>query len=213
MFYPSSITINKCKSNCNTINDPYAKLCVLDPITTINVKLFNLMLKTNETRHIEWHKTCKCKCILDASVCNNKQRWNEEKFRCECKELIGKGICDKLFIWNPTNCECECDKSCNIGEYLDYKKSKCRNKLVDKLVEECIENIDGNKMLHNETLDVIPLNDYKKECRSCTIYIVLFAVFFITRICISSAFIYFHWYLKQDNVRVKCNAGTQGAIY
>ena len=25
-----------------------------------------------ETRHIEWHETCKCKCRLDASICNNK---------------------------------------------------------------------------------------------------------------------------------------------
>ena len=37
-----------------------------------------------------------------------------------------------------------------------------QNKLVDKLVEECSENIDGNKMIHNETLDGILLNDYKK---------------------------------------------------
>ena len=36
-------------------------------------------------------KTCKCKCRLDASVCNNKQRWNENKCCCDCKELIGKG--------------------------------------------------------------------------------------------------------------------------
>ena len=42
-------------------------------------------------------------------------------------------------------------------------------------------------MLHNETLDVISLNGYKKVCNSCTIYIVLFAVFFVTSICISSA--------------------------
>ena len=48
------------------------------------------MSRTNETRHIEWHKTCKCKCRLDASVFNNKQRWNEDKCRCECKELIDK---------------------------------------------------------------------------------------------------------------------------
>ena len=32
------------------------------------------MSKTNETRLIEWHETCKCKCRLDTSVCNNKQR-------------------------------------------------------------------------------------------------------------------------------------------
>ena len=111
--------------------------------------------------------------------------------------MIDKGKCDKGFIWNPSNCECEWDKSCDIGEYLDYKNCKYRNKLVDKLVEECIENIDGNEMLYNEALDVIPLdavplNDYKKVCNSCTVYIVLFAVLFITSICISSAFIYFH---------------------
>ena len=64
--------------------------------------------------------------------------------------------------------------------------------LVDKLVEECIKNIDGNKMLHNETLVVIPLNVFKKVCDSCTIYMVLFAIFFITSICISSVFIHFH---------------------
>ena len=92
---------------------------------------------------------------------------------------------------------------------LDYKNCKCRNKLVNKLVEECSENVDGNKMLHNETLDVIPLNDYKKVCNFCTIYIVVFAVFFITSICISSVFIYFQWYLKKDNVRIKFYPGTQ----
>ena len=58
-------------------------------------------------------------------------------------------------------------------------------------------------MLHNESLDVIPLNDYKKVCNSCTIYRVLFAVFFITSICISSIFIYFHWYSEKDNARIK----------
>ena len=67
----------------------------------------------------EWHETCKCKHRLHASVCNNKQ-WNDDKRRCECKELIHKGICDKRSIGNPCNYECECDKSCDVGEYLDY---------------------------------------------------------------------------------------------
>ena len=43
---------------------------------SINVKVFNLMSRANETRHIEWHKTCKCKCRVDASVCNNKDGMN-----------------------------------------------------------------------------------------------------------------------------------------
>ena len=73
VFYPYAIAINKCKGSCNTINDPYAKLCVPDIIKNINVKVFNLISRTNERRHIEWHKTFTCKCRLDVSVCNNKQ--------------------------------------------------------------------------------------------------------------------------------------------
>ena len=65
---------------------------------------------SNQTRHIEWHKTCKCKCSLDLSVCNNKQKWNENKCRCECRELSDKkGVIKDLFgilviaIVNVTN--------------------------------------------------------------------------------------------------------------
>ena len=99
----------------------YAKICVPDVIKELNVKVFNLMSRTNETRHIKWHETCKSICRLDAVVCNNKQRWNEDKCWCECKELID-GVYDKGFIWNPNNYEVECDKSCDLGEYLDYEK-------------------------------------------------------------------------------------------
>ena len=63
---------------------------------------------------------------LDKIICNSKQRLNEDKCKCECKELIDKGVCDKGYVWNPSNCECECDKSCNIGEYLDYSSCKCK---------------------------------------------------------------------------------------
>ena len=147
IFYPFSIKVNKCNGNCNNINDPYAKMCVPDTVK-LNVKVFNLMMLTNETRHIKWHESCKCICRLDKIICNSKQRWNKDKCRCECKELIVKGVCDKGFIWNPSNCECECDKSCNIGGYLDYSNCKCRQKLVDPLVEECTKNIDETKK-HN----------------------------------------------------------------
>ena len=41
----------------------------------MNIKVFNLMSRTNEMRYIKLHKACKCKCRLDASICNNKKRW------------------------------------------------------------------------------------------------------------------------------------------
>ena len=126
------------------------------------------MSRTNEKRHIEWHETCKCEYRLDAIVCNNKQRWNNDKCRCECKELIDKGVCDKGFIWNPSNCECECDKSCDTSEFLDYEECKCRKKLVDKLVDECNETIV-------EEVEITDNN--KNKCNSCIVYILLFQYF------------------------------------
>ena len=87
-FYPYSVKINKCSGSCNNINDPYAKMCIHSVGKNINLKVFNLISRKNETRHTKLHETCKCKCRLDASVCNNKQRWNENKCRCECKEFV-----------------------------------------------------------------------------------------------------------------------------
>ena len=95
VFYPFSIKTSKCSGNCNNINDPYAKICVPDVVRDLHVKVFNQMSRTNETRHIKWHETCKCICRLDAIVCDNKQRWNKDKCRYECKELVDKGVCNK----------------------------------------------------------------------------------------------------------------------
>ena len=138
VFYPFSIKTSKCSGNCNNINDPYAKLCCPNVVKNRNIKVLNLMLRT-KTRHIKWHEICKCKCTLDASVCNSKQRWNDDRCSCEFKEFIDKGIYGKGVIWNASICECECDKSCDVGKYLDHENCNCRKKLVDKLVEECIK--------------------------------------------------------------------------
>ena len=136
----------------------------------------------------------KSKCRSDASACNNKQHWNDDKCWCECKELIDKGVCDKGYAWNPSNCECECDKSCDVGEYLDYENCKCRKRLVDKLVEECGENVDEAKL----TEIALAENENSYKCSSCAVYIVLFWIFFTINVGgISAYFIYFHGRLKK----------------
>ena len=121
----------------------------------------------------------------NSSACNNKQRWNEDKCRSECKELIDKGVCQKGFIWNSSSCECECDKSCDIAEYLDYENCKCRKKLVDKLVEECIENIEETRLVKKPSAQ----NKNKHQCSSCTLYIVLFSIIFTINVGIGTSFV------------------------
>ena len=103
----------------------------------------------------------------------NNDGMNEDKCRCECKELIYKGTCDKGFIWNPSSCECECDKSCNIDEYLDYSSCKCRQKLIDPLVEECTENNNETELVKKA------LDKNEDRCNSYVVYGALFWTFLI----------------------------------
>ena len=190
VFYPFSIKASKCSGNCNNINDPCAKLCVPDVVKDLNVKVFNLKSRTNETRHIKWHETCKCMCRLESIVCNNKERWNKGKCRCECKELIDEGVCDKGYAWNPSNCECECDKSCDIGEYLDYENCKCRKRVVDKLVKQCIETIEEVKLAKLTHAKI----KSESKCSFCIVYIVLFWIFFTINVgAIAAYFVYYKY--------------------
>ena len=130
VVFPISIKTSKCSGSCNDINYPYAKVCVPNIVKNLNVKVFNLMSRTNETRYIKWYETSKCECKFGENFCNNKQRWNNNKYRCECKELIDKEVRDEGFIWNPSNCEWECDKVCDVGEYLDYVYNGCHDLLT-----------------------------------------------------------------------------------
>ena len=56
VFYPFGIKTSKCSGSCNNITDPYAKTCVPDFVKILNIKVFNLMPRTNETRHLKWHE-------------------------------------------------------------------------------------------------------------------------------------------------------------
>ena len=89
---------------------------------------------------------------------------------------------------------CNFNKACNIGEYLDYKNCMCRNIIVDKLVEECTNVIDENK-IHNETLNRIPSDD----CASCTVYVISFVVFLTTIVVIGYSFFIFIGIEKINN--------------
>ena len=67
VFFRFSIKISECSGRCNNINNPYEKLCVPDVIKNLNVRIFSLMSRINDTRYIEWHE---------------KLRRNDDKCRC-----------------------------------------------------------------------------------------------------------------------------------
>ena len=118
-------------------------------------------------------------------------------------------MCDKGFIWNPSNCECECDKLCDIGQYLDYENCKYRKRLIDKLVDECTENIEETRLVEKTSAK----NENKHKCSSCTLYIILFSIIFTINVGIGTYFAYFHWYLKKYNARDILDTRTETTIY
>ena len=88
LFYLYNVLVNKCRGSCNTFDIPMAKL-------------YNFLMRLNETCNVLWHKSCKCVCKLNSSVCNNKQIWNSDTCRCDCNEDFDGIInCAKGYTWN-----------------------------------------------------------------------------------------------------------------
>ena len=78
VYYPYNVLVNKCSGSCNNIDDPFAKLCVRGVAKNVNMKVYNLLSRVNETKNVIWHKTCKCLCRLTSAVCNSRQIWNSD---------------------------------------------------------------------------------------------------------------------------------------
>ena len=116
-----------------------------------------------------------------------------------------KGVCDKGSIWNPSNCEY--DKSCDVGEYLDYKTCKCRRRLVNKLVEECTENVEEAKIIETTLTENI------HKCSSCTLYIVLFSIIFTINIGIATYFVYYKYMNHNKKTAPRYDYVYQAASY
>ena len=192
LFYPYNVLVNKYSGSCNTLNDPMAEVCVLNILKRVNMKVYNFLMRLNETRNVLWHESWKCVCRLDSSVCNSKQIWNSDTCKCDCNEdFAGIMNCDKGYTWNPSTCTCECDMWCKPSQYLDHKNCICNNKLIGRVIAECTSLI-------NETMI-----NYKKNISNddtiTNIFIGLFSVvMFIGFICFC-VFAYFKW-IKGNNL-------------
>ena len=105
LFYPYNALVNKCGGSCKKIDDPMARICVPNIIKNVNMKVYNFLMRLNETRNVLWHESYKCVCRLNLSVCNSKQIWNSDACRCDRNEDFAVIInCFKGYMWNPRTC-------------------------------------------------------------------------------------------------------------
>ena len=163
-----------------------AKMCVPNIIKNVNMKVYNFLMRLNETRNVLWHESCKCVCRLNSSICNSKQIWNSDTCRCVCNEdFAGIISCTKGYMWNPSTCTCECDMSCKPGQYLDYKNCVCKNQLIGRVIGECTSLINETMMNNRDNI--------ANESTIMNIFIRLFlVVMFIGFVCFR-VFAYFKW--------------------
>ena len=186
LFYPYNVQVNKCSGSCNTLDNPMSKICVPNIIKSVNMKVYNFLMRLNETRNVLSHESCKCMCKLNSSVCNSKQIWNSDIYRCDCnKDFAGIINCTKGYIWNPSTCACECDMWCRPGQYLDHKNCVCKNKLVGRITGECTSVINETMMNNVDNKD----NDNTMTY----IFIGLFSLLLFIGIVCFCVLAYFKW--------------------
>ena len=99
-YYPFMVNLERCNGSCNSLNDPSGRICVANKTEYINLNVFNMITRINET-------LTKGQCKLDGRKCNSNQMWNSKKCRCECKNLRKHHVCEKDYSLNPSTCACE----------------------------------------------------------------------------------------------------------
>ena len=185
LFYAYNMLVNKCSGSCDTLDNPMTKLCVPNIIKRVNMKVYNFLMRLNETRNVLWNESSKCVCKLNSSVCNSKQIWNSDTCRCDCNVDFASIInCTKRYMWNPSTCECQCDMWCKPGQYLDQKNCVCKNKLVGRVIAECTSVINETTMNNVDNKDNDNTITY--------IFIGLFSILLFGIVCFC-IFAYFKW--------------------
>lgn len=68
IYYPFTISGNKFGRSCNTVEDRYGWICVLNKVKNMNLYKFNSMLHLNETRFSVQLELSEWKCRLNENV-------------------------------------------------------------------------------------------------------------------------------------------------
>ena len=186
LFYPYNVLVITCRGSCDTLDDPMARSCIPNIIKNVNMKVYNFLMRLNETRNVLWHESCKCVCRLNSSVCNSKQIWNSDTCRCNYNaDYVGIINCTKGYMWNPSTCECQCDMWCKPGQYLDHKNCVCKNKLIGRDIENCTSVINETMMNNRDNIT--------NDNTATYIFIGLFSVLLFIGTVYLCVFAYFKW--------------------
>ena len=106
------VDLHRCVRSCDTVNDLSNIKHFSNTIKNLNLSVFNMIARTNESQTLIKHISYACKCKFHGRKCNSNQKWNNGKCRCRHKNRKEHYLCNKYYIWNSDTC------SCGNGKYL-----------------------------------------------------------------------------------------------
>ena len=127
-FYRFAVKLNRCVGICNSMNDLSNKVCIPNKTEDLNLSMFNMTTRINESKTLKNHISCECKCKFERKKSNPDQLWNNDKCRCKCKK---HHISQKDYVWNPATCNSGNEK--HLASIIDDSPTIC---------DEAIESYD-----------------------------------------------------------------------
>ena len=115
-YYPFAVKSDRCVGSCNTLNNLSNKVCVPNKTEDLNLSVFNLIIRINESKTLAKHLPCERKCRFGGKKCNSDQWWNNNKCWCECKQ---HHVCEEDYIWNPIWNSCSCENGKYLASIMD----------------------------------------------------------------------------------------------
>lgn len=110
--------MSKCDGSCNTIEDPFGRMCISHKVGDVNLKVFKFIKWRNKLKTLAKHISFESRCEFDCKKRNSSQKWDNDKSQCRVKKPIRHGACEEKYICNLSTCPCRCDKDDFICEYL-----------------------------------------------------------------------------------------------
>ena len=113
--YPFAVNLDRRNESCNTLNDTSSRICVINKIKVVNLRIFKMITGINESKTLTKHISYKCICKFDTRKCSSNQKWNNDKCQCEYKNLAEHHVCvKKVTFWNPVTCTSETGKCLTV---------------------------------------------------------------------------------------------------
>ena len=73
-YYPFIVSMSRCDGSCNTLEDPFGRICIPNKIKNLNLEVLNIIKGINESRTLAKHISCECRCEFDGRKCKTPDK-------------------------------------------------------------------------------------------------------------------------------------------